>query len=426
MIIPSIDLMNGSAVQLVEGREKKLDAGDPRPIAEKFGLVGEVAVIDLDAALGKGSNERTILDLLQIARCRVGGGIRDIETAIKWLDAGASKIILGTAARPEILRELPKDRVIAALDARDNEVVVEGWTKRTGANLLDRIDELREYVGGFLVTFVENEGHMGGFDEQRIREIVQRAKGAKVTVAGGVKEPEDIALADRLGADSQVGMALYSGKFTVGQGLSAPLVSDRPDGLIPTVVVDELGQSLGLVYSSPESINEAVERKRGVYYSRSRQSLWVKGESSGDTQELIRIETDCDRDALRFVVRQSGGGFCHTGSRSCFGADEGLGKLERLIRSRIEDAPVGSYTRRLLEDPELLRAKLVEEAGELASAQDDNEAVWEGADVLYFALVMAIKQGATIENILAMLDKRSLKVTRRPGDAKPVRAGAGS
>ncbi|MCB1032801.1 MAG: hypothetical protein KDD47_03085, partial [Acidobacteria bacterium] len=154
MIIPSIDIMNGQAVQLVEGREKKINAGDPRPIAERFSKVGPIAVIDLDAALGMGDNAETIRELLEIAPCRVGGGIRDLDTAIAWLDAGAEQIIVGTAATPEFLSQLPKDRVIAALDARNDSVVVEGWTKDTGENLYQRIDELRDYVSGFLVTFV--------------------------------------------------------------------------------------------------------------------------------------------------------------------------------------------------------------------------------------------------------------------------------
>ena len=129
MIVPSIDLQNGQAVQLIGGREKALDAGDPRPIAERFSRVGEVAVIDLDAALGTGNNREMILDLVGRAPCRVGGGIRNLETARFWLDAGARKIILGTAAEPDLLSELPRGRVIAALDAVDGEIVVEGWTR---------------------------------------------------------------------------------------------------------------------------------------------------------------------------------------------------------------------------------------------------------------------------------------------------------
>jgi phosphoribosyl-ATP pyrophosphohydrolase len=418
MIIPSIDLAGGSTVQLIGGKEHALDAGDPRPIAEKFARVGEVAVIDLDAARGLGSNRDLVRDLLAIAPCRVGGGIRDERTAAAWLDAGAHKIILGTAAKPEILRNLPRDRVIAALDAHHNDIVIEGWTRATGARVEDRIDELRDLVGGFLVTFVEREGRMGGLPLERVGDLASRCGNARLTVAGGVRTPDDIARADHAGADAQVGMALYTGAFSLAEGFCAPLRSDRPDGLWPTVVADERGITLGLVYSTPESVAAAIESGRGIYHSRSRNGLWTKGASSGDTQDLLRIDADCDRDALRFTVRQHGSGFCHTGTHSCFGAARGLTATARTIAARINDAPAGSYTRRLLDDPALLRAKLIEEAGELADAGTPDDAAWEAADVIYFALVAAAKQGASLAQIESILDDRTRRVIRRPGNAK--------
>lgn len=419
MIVPSIDIMDGQAVQLVGGREKVIDAGDPRPIAERFAPVGEIAVIDLDAALGRGSNAEVIEELCSIARCRVGGGIRDERAAVRWLDAGARKIILGTAARADLLARLPRERVIAALDARDDRVVVEGWTKETAARVEDRIDELKEFVGGFLVTFVELEGRMGGLPADRVEAVVRRAAGCRVTVAGGVRGPEDVAMADRAGADAQVGMSLYTGAMGLAEGFCAPLRSDRADGLWATVVVDEHGAALGLVYSNLESVRVAIEERRGVYWSRSRGGLWRKGEESGNTQELLRIDVDCDRDALRFTVRQKGGGFCHLGTRSCFGEASGLVRLEETIRARMAGAPAGSYVRRLLDDPALLRAKLLEECGELIDAATPGEAAWEAADVLFFALTAAMQRGATLEGIETELDRRALGVTRRKGDAKP-------
>lgn len=418
MIVPSIDLREGSAVQLIGGEELKLNAGDPRPIADRFGRVGEVAVIDLDAALGTGSNALVIKELIQRAPCRVGGGIRDVETAIGWLDAGARSVILGTAARREVLEHLPCERVIAALDARDGEVVDHGWTRRTGARIEDRIDELKHFVGGFLITFVEREGRMGGLPADRVRDLVERASPARVTVAGGVRTPEDIAMADRAGADAQVGMALYTGAFDLAEGFASPLVSDRPDGLVPTIVSDESGRSLGLVYSSLESLRVAIEQGVGAYHSRSRGGLWIKGETSGATQRLIRIEVDCDRDALRFIVQQDGPGFCHTGSRTCFGPLAGLAQLDRTVADRLHAAEPGSYTQRLLGDRDLLASKLREEAAELSEAVAPGHAAAEAADLMYFALVAARARGASLADIERVLDERSLKVTRRPGNAK--------
>ncbi|MGM0574587.1 MAG: phosphoribosyl-ATP diphosphatase [Myxococcota bacterium] len=418
MIVPSIDLMGGQAVQLVGGKETAIEAGDPRPIAEGFRLAGEIAVIDLDAALGQGSNRTTIEDLCRMADCRVGGGIRDVDTAIRWLDAGARRIILGTAARPEILRELPRERVIAALDAYEGEVVVEGWRTKTGRGIVERMEELRDHVGGFLVTFVEREGRLGGTDLDRVAELVEAAGDARVTIAGGVTTPEEIARLDALGADAQVGMALYSGRMDLGDAIAAPLRTDRADGLYATVVCDPHGRALGLAWSSPESIREAVRTRRGVYWSRSRDALWVKGESSGATQDLLAVDADCDRDALRFTVRQAEPGFCHEDTWTCWGDLGGLPTLARRLAKRAEEAPTGSYTARLLNDPDLLKAKLMEEAEELADARRPAEVTWEAADVIYFALVAMARDGVHLRQVEAELERRALKVTRRPGHAK--------
>jgi phosphoribosyl-ATP pyrophosphohydrolase len=413
VIVPSIDLQDGQTVQLVGGAAKALDAGDPLPIAERFALAGEIAVIDLDAAMRKGSNAALVERLVARFDCRVGGGIRDVATARRWLDVGAARIILGTAATPEILAQLPRERLIAALDARDGEVVVEGWQERTGRGVLERIAELRSHVAGFLVTFVEREGRMAGTDLALARAVVEAAgPGCRVTIAGGIATAAEIAELDRLGADAQVGMALYTGRLELADAIMAPLVTDRPDGLFPTVVVDQRGSCLGLVYSSRESIREAVRRRMGVYQSRSR-GLWVKGESSGHTQELVRIELDCDRDSPRFVVRQAGGGFCHLDTLTCWGEARGLAALERTLAARRAAAPAGSYTARLLADPALLGAKLREEAQELATATDRDAVVWEAADLLYFTLVRLAGAGVTLAEVEAHLDRRARTVTRR-------------
>ena len=412
MIVPSIDLQDGRTVQLIGGEKKAIDAGDPLPIARKFRIAGEIAVIDLDAAMGRGSNAVLIEAVLAEAPARVGGGIRDLATATRWLDAGAARIIIGTAARPELLSKLPRQRVIAALDARHGEVVVEGWKTGTGAKILDRVAELKAHVGGFLVTFVELEGRLGGTNLELAKQIVAAADGCRVTIAGGVTTAEEIRALDEIGADAQVGMALYTGRLDLADAIMAPLVSDRPDGLWPTVVVDERGVALGLVYSSRESVREAVRRGQGVYQSRSR-GLWVKGETSGAVQELLRIDLDCDRDSPRFVVRQTGPGFCHLDTRSCWGEEQGLGALARLLAERRHKAPEGSYTAKLFADPELLGAKLCEEAQELTEATERDHVIHEAADVLYFTLARLAHEGIDLAEVERHLDRRALKVTRR-------------
>ena len=423
MIVPSIDIVDGRAVQLVGGEAVAIEAGDPRPLAARFGLVGEVAVVDIDAARGEGRNEGVIRELLELAPCRVGGGIRSYEDAVRWLDAGASKIVIGTAATEDLLARLPRERVVVALDERGGRVVDQGWRRTTCGTVVERLRALRGLAGGFLVTFVDVEGRMAGLPVDRVRELVAEAGEARVTVAGGVATEAEIAEADRLGADAQVGMALYSGAITLAGSVAAVLRTDRADGLWPTVVCDEGGVALGLAYSSEASLSEAVETGRGVYWSRSRGAIWRKGDTSGAVQTLVRVDVDCDRDALRFVVRQHGGGFCHEGTRTCFGDWRDLRWVGEHVASRVLEAPEGSYTARLLGDPGLLRAKLLEEAGELAEAEGAGEVAWEAADVVYFALVAMARAGVSVGEVERTLERRSLRVTRRPGNAKEGGAG---
>ena len=418
MIIPSVDILQRQAVQLIGGREKVLEAGDPIPLIKQFGVTGEVAVIDLDAALSKGSNSTIIERVVSEVPCRVGGGIRDIETAKRWLDAGARKIILGTRAVPDLLRALPKDRLIAAVDADSGEVVVEGWRTKTGKGLLETIEELQPYVSGFLVTLVEREGRLQGTDLQLVEKIISAAGKARVTIAGGISSPEEIAQLDRLGADAQVGMALYTGRMTLAQAFAAPLSGDRPDTLWPTVVCNERGVALGLTWSNLESLTAALTQRRGIYYSRRRANLWVKGETSGAIQELVRVDLDCDRDTLRFIVRQHGSGFCHQDTMTCWGSGPIQDELFKTLKNRLELPSGTSYSHRLFTEPKLLEAKLLEEAREVVEAISPTESAYELADLIYFSFARAVQQQVSLEDIEKILFLRSLKVSRRPGDAK--------
>lgn len=139
---------------------------------------------------------------------------------------------------------------------------------------------------------------------------------------------------------------------------------------------------------------------------------------------------DCDGDALRFTVTQRGDGdttaaFCHLNTLTCWGEPCGLRHLEGTLQERLKSAPEGSYTKRLFDDPELLRDKLVEEAQELSEATEPNDVAGELADLIYFAMVRAAKAGVSIDDAVAELDRRTRKVTRRPGDSKAFRISAG-
>ena len=422
MLIPSIDIKGGRAVQLKQGRTMLLDGGDPLEVARRFAPLGEIAVIDLDAALGTGENREVIRSLLAVARCRVGGGIRDVETARNWLDAGATRVMIGTAAEPELLSQLPRDRVIAAVDAWDDEVVVEGWQTGTGERVVDRIERLRPFVGGFLATFVQDEGTGGGLDIERARAIRRSVGDADLVVAGGTRDAEEVAALDLLGIDVQVGRVLYDGSINPSEILAAMLTTDRSDGLWPTVVCDESGQALGLTYSSERSLERTLSTGR-VFYESRRRGLWEKGATSGATQRLLKVDLDCDRDALRFTVAQSCPGFCHEERWTCWDDGTGLEAMERrlskLAESSSSNAESSSYTRRLLDDPSLLRSKLEEEAVELGEPGSDT--VHEAADVVYFMMVTLVQRGVPWRDVVEELERRTLRIRRRGGDAKVMK-----
>ncbi|KAK1733810.1 histidine biosynthesis bifunctional protein hisIE [Skeletonema marinoi] len=204
----------------------------------------------------------------------------------------------------------------------------------------------------------------------------------------------------------------------LGLAFAACMKTDRNDGLYTTVVCTRSNEALGLVYSSKESIVAALQCGRGVYYSRSRNGLWRKGDTSGHYQTLHRIDVDCDGDALRFTVTQNGDdikAFCHLNTLTCW-----ENHVQRLV-----NAPAGSYTKRLFEDETLLRDKLVEEAQELSEPGSKQDVAGELADVLYFAMVRATKAGVSIDDAVMELDRRAKKVTRRQGDSKAFRIKAG-
>jgi phosphoribosyl-ATP pyrophosphohydrolase/phosphoribosyl-AMP cyclohydrolase len=408
MIVPSIDLMGGKAVQLRRGRKKVLERRDVLGLARRFRRYGPIAVIDLDAALGKGDNLELIRRLCAEAECRVGGGIRTVERAKEVLAAGASQIIIGTKAEPDFLRQLPRERVIVAVDSSRGKVVDHGWRRRTKVTPEQRVRELSPLCSGFLFTVVDREGGLQGTDMAAIRRV-RAATDLPLVAAGGITTAEEILTLDRLGIDAQLGMAIYTGRLRLPDAFAAPIDFGKdPRGLVPTVVLDEHGNLLMLAYSSRRSLVRALHTGRGVYQSRSRNSIWVKGETSGNVQELLRVEADCDRDALKFVVRQTGVA-CHTGNYSCFGAGGrrfDLFELERTLRERIAAQAPGSYTAKLAANPRRLRRKVMEEAYELVEAQTNPERIWEAADLLYHALTLLAAEDVPLDSVMRALDSR--------------------
>jgi len=398
MIIPSIDLMNGKAVQLKQGKEKALEREDVLELALDFRKYGEIAVIDLDSALGKGDNLELIKKICRIADCRVGGGIRTIQKANEILQAGAKKIIIGTKATPKFLEKLPKDRVMVAIDTKDGYIVNQGWTTKTKKTPKDLIKGLEPYCCGFLFTDIEREGLMKGMDFTKIKELKELTQN-KLTAAGGISSISDIRLLESLNVDSQLGMALYTGKINLANAFISVLDFDKNKGLMPTIVQDDKKQVLMLAFSNKESLLRTFNTGKASYYSRSRKNIWTKGETSGNCQEIIKVRYDCDRDTLLFTVMQKNAA-CHYGDYSCFGGKEfSFQELYDAIGNRIKTPKAGSYTSGIAANEKRIKQKIKEECLEILDYKDQSNLIWEISDLIYFIFILMAKNGIDIKDI---------------------------
>lgn len=403
MIIPSIDLMGGRAVQLRQGRELLLtDDRDPVELAHYFNRFGPVALVDLDAALGSGENTALMARCCQVADCRVGGGIRTADDVRNWIKRGARKVVIGTMATPEFLGQFPCGWVVAALDARGREVLDRGWTRGTQEDVVERARVLSPYCSEFLFTQVEREGMLAGADFETAAAL-REAVDLPVTVAGGIRSVEEVARLQRKGFNAQLGRAVYENKLNLVEAWIVSMTFNDA-GLIPTIAQDvSSGDVLMLAWSNAESLRIALGEGVGCYWSRSRKTLWRKGETSGNTQRLVAARFDCDRDTVLFKVEQRGPA-CHTGMDTCFGDSAGgvLNELFATLTQRKEtmgQSAETSYTQKLITDPALVAAKLREETEEVIIAPDLENLRWECADLIYHLLVRMVAAGVTPDEV---------------------------
>jgi phosphoribosyl-ATP pyrophosphohydrolase / phosphoribosyl-AMP cyclohydrolase / histidinol dehydrogenase len=330
----------------------------------------------------------------------------DHDVLISYLDNGAEKVIVSLAHASEVIGFVPSDRILLLLDVANASAVsdktrsgVSGVLLKSPSLELDLISSVSHFFSGssiFVLSTSPTPPTLHAIRELRSVGAIPVLPTSQLTL--GQSSPAQLGVTD---------------------AFLAPLRSDRPDGLFPTVVSSytQGGRSLGLVYSSRQSIVESILSGKGVYHSR-RHGLWRKGETSGATQDVIRINLDCDTDSLEFSVIQNGAGFCHLNRSSCFGELNGLSALESTLKSRLDSAPEGSYTNRLFNDPDLLRSKIMEEADELCNAETREQVAFEAADLLYFTLTRCIAAGVSLVDIERNLDAKARKVSRRPGNAK--------
>jgi phosphoribosylformimino-5-aminoimidazole carboxamide ribotide isomerase len=218
VLIPSIDLMGGRIVQLVQGERLAFATDDIDAWVDRFSTFSIVQLIDLDAAKNEGRNDALVRRICTSLPCQVGGGVRTIADAQARLDAGARKVIVGSALfdaggvrsdkAAEFAGALTRERFIAAVDSRGGQIVVHGWKTTIGLAAVDAVRTLSEHAGGFLATLVDGEGLMGGVNMQAALQLRQ-ATDRQLIVAGGIRNMDEVIALDAHGMDAVVGMALY-------------------------------------------------------------------------------------------------------------------------------------------------------------------------------------------------------------------------
>ena len=224
MLIPSIDLMGGKIVQLVQGEKKALEFDDFEEWIGRFANYPLVQLIDLDAAISTGNNRALLERFTARLPCQVGGGIRSLDDATEILSRGARRIVLGSVlvhknkingkAAEQFARQFGSDRLTFAVDSKGGKVAIQGWREVTGISPAEMMQALESYCGAFLYTHVDTEGLMNGIPLE-----VVRALGAitsrRLIVAGGITSQNEVNQLHELGIDAVVGMAIYSGRMSL-------------------------------------------------------------------------------------------------------------------------------------------------------------------------------------------------------------------
>jgi phosphoribosylformimino-5-aminoimidazole carboxamide ribotide isomerase len=231
MLIPSIDLMGGRIVQLVQGETLKLSFDDFDYWIERFGRYPLVQLIDLDAAMRQGENSALIAMICKRLRCQVGGGLRSAEDGRRLLDAGAKRVIFGSSLfgaevegadvkrRHKVIRlefaeglkrALGEEALCFSVDTKGGKVAVRGWKESVELGPEEAVTWLEDYCSAFLYTHVDTEGTMRGFPMD-VAAILRATTGRQLIVAGGIKEMGEVEALDAMGVDAVAGMAVYSG-----------------------------------------------------------------------------------------------------------------------------------------------------------------------------------------------------------------------
>ena len=337
ILFPAIDIKDGNCVRLVKGDYATAHkvANDPLETARAFEAAGAewIHMVDLDGAKDAALVNKDIF--IKVAKetnlkVEVGGGIRSMEAVDYYLSNGIARVILGSAAvkHPDFAREAVAkygEKIAIGIDARGGMVAAEGWLDTSNVYFTDLAVEMEKIgVKTIIFTDISRDGTLTGPNLAQLIEL-SGAVSCDIVASGGVSGIGDIiALRDAGLYGVIAGKAIYTGDLALAEAIAEggkPRDLTRyfaKSELIPAIIQEALtGEVLMLAYMNEESLRLTLETGRTWFWSRSRNALWNKGETSGHYQKIVSISGDCDDDTLLIRVEQNGAA-CHTGNHSCF------------------------------------------------------------------------------------------------------------
>jgi phosphoribosyl-ATP pyrophosphohydrolase len=428
-VIPTIDISKGRAVLVCQGKVMK-DNGDPLDRAKFLSITSDFQVVDLDRAMEDGDNSEIIKKISSKYPCYVAGGIRNLQIASEYLNNNAKRVVISTAANTDLLSKIASNRCIVAFDIDQNfNLLYRGRKEITNKKIFDKILELKNYLSFISVTFHYTEGLGKGSDLNNLKIIkkflLENNLKIKLAVAGGINSLDQINEIIDMGVIPQFGLGLWGGTFSLGEIYSSIMnyemmnkyyiFKDMPI-LFPCVIIKSDGTPLGLTYTDARGIQESIDHRKCVFYSRDRKQKWVKGETSGNTQNILHVAVNCDRTCLLYIVE--GGDFCHLNSISCFGgfnhpAKGSLLFLENIIKKNINSSDPNSYTKKIFGNHSQILSKILEEVEEISYSQSKDNLVYEISDLIYFLTLYSLSKGLEVKDISNELIKKHFRINRR-------------
>ena len=363
--------------------------------AKRINYFGSVVVSNIES-------HNLLKGICDVAECDLVMNSPKLETIQAVLRKGVKKVIIPVEKIEDIGQKVSKNIIIARITLRKTSLL--------NNNLIDLKAELKEevnrvvsYCSEILIDYDEDLT----LDESTVLAVIDY-----------ISEFIDYPLTfldtnykyTELLEKKGVNPFIYSSEMLEEKEMlkifTHALDFQKLEGLIPTIVQDEHNQILMLAFSTQDSLTQALIQKKGIYYSRSRKSIWIKGETSGNYQMLNNIRYDCDQDALLFNVRQEGVA-CHLKRYSCFGNKTfELSDLYEIIQDRILNPAPNSYTSKISKSERLIIEKIREESNEVINYTSDENLVWEIADLWYFIMVLMAKKGINLQDILNELRSR--------------------